>query len=244
MSEYSNEGSELRLFGAPPGYVGYRDGGQLTNSIKNHPCSVLLIDEIEKAHPKIIEKFLQILEDGRLTSGLGEIVDFSQTFIFFTSNMGVSKETRDFTGNITKRENIVKPDDDYEVISEKINKAIETHFKPEVLNRIGENIVVFDFIREEVIEEILVLKLKKINSNIQKAKQIHISLNNQVLNYLKKACMSQYIRKFGGRGIGNVIEEKYCKALSAAIYDYDIHENDTLVTSVDKEKIVFKKGVR
>jgi len=95
MSEYTAEHSDQKLFGAPPGYVGYDNGGQLTNAVKNNPFSILLFDEIEKAHPNIMDKFLQILEDGRMTDGQGNTVYFSETLIFFTSNVGISRETID-----------------------------------------------------------------------------------------------------------------------------------------------------
>ncbi len=155
MSEFSQSHSDQRLLGAPPGYVGYEAGGQLTNAVKNNPFCILLFDEIEKAHPSILDKFLQILEDGRMTDGKGETVYFSETIIIFTSNLGIYEVDRDGF-----REQKVSSDMSYPEVQKAVRHGIERYFKqqlgrPEILNRIGENIVVFDFIREDIAEGIL-----------------------------------------------------------------------------------------
>jgi ATPase AAA-2 domain protein len=146
MSEYSESHSDQKLFGAPPGYVGYEAGGQLTNAIKERPFSILLFDEIEKAHPSIMDKFLQILEDGRMTDGQGNTVYFSESLIIFTSNLGITKKVVDLSGN-ESRQMLVNIDEDYKIMEQKVINGITAHFKPEVVNRIGNNIVVFDFIK-------------------------------------------------------------------------------------------------
>ena len=146
MSEYSESHSDQKLFGAPPGYVGYEAGGQLTNAIKERPFSILLFDEIEKAHPSIMDKFLQILEDGRMTDGQGNTVYFSESLIIFTSNLGITKKVVDLSGN-ESRQMLVNIDEDYKTMEQKVINGITAHFKPEVVNRIGNNIVVFDFIK-------------------------------------------------------------------------------------------------
>jgi len=137
MSEFSQEHSDQRLIGAPPGYVGYEAGGQLTNAVKAKPFCVLLFDEIEKAHSRILDKFLQILEDGRLTDSKGETVYFAETIIIFTSNIGAAK---------------ISPDSDPNESKKKFIAAVQKKFydieRPELLNRIGDNIVVFNFIKE------------------------------------------------------------------------------------------------
>ena len=144
MSEYAEGHADQKLFGAPPGYVGYEAGGQLTNAIKEKPFSILLFDEIEKAHPSIMDKFLQILEDGRMTDGQGNTVYFSETLIIFTSNLGIVRQYVDHSGR-EQREQLVSPEESYEEIQPRVVDAIKNHFKPEVLNRIGNNIIVFDF---------------------------------------------------------------------------------------------------
>ncbi len=176
MSEYAQEHSDQRLVGSPPGYVGYDVGGQLTNAIKNNPFCVILFDEIEKAHPKILDIFLQILDDGRLTSGRGETVYFSESLIIFTSNLGVYKR-----GPNGQRLQRVTQEMPYDTINTQIRQAIEDFFKytigrPEILNRIGENIVVFDFIRPEAASLILKKMLQNVLDKIRDSYSIDVTL--------------------------------------------------------------------
>ena len=175
MSEFSQSHSDQRLLGAPPGYVGYEAGGQLTNAVRNRPFSILLFDEIEKAHPSILDKFLQILEDGRMTDGQGNTVYFSECVIIFTSNLGIY--TLDAQGNRVAN---ISPDMPYSEVSKKVRSAVERYFKldlgrPEILNRIGENIVVFDFIRPDTAAAILDAQLKKISFNLKSEHKINLS---------------------------------------------------------------------
>ncbi len=154
MSEFSAEHADQRLIGAPPGYVGYNVGGELTNAVREKPFSVVLFDEIEKAHPRILDKFLQILDDGVLTSGRGDRVYFSEALIIFTSNLGIYSTAADGT-----RVANIGPDQPYEEVKLRVRAEIESHFKlvlnrPEILNRFGENIIVFDFIRPEIAKRI------------------------------------------------------------------------------------------
>lgn len=139
MSEFNHEHSDQRLVGAPPGYVGYEEGGQLTNAIRKRPFCVLLFDEIEKAHVRILDKFLQILEDGRLTDGRGQTVSFSEAIIIFTSNIGAAE---------------IDPSSGVEAAQEGFRNRVRDHFvkemrRPELLNRIGDNIVAFNFVRDK-----------------------------------------------------------------------------------------------
>ncbi len=154
MSEFSAEHADQRLIGAPPGYVGYDAGGELTNAIREKPFSVVLFDEIEKAHPRILDKFLQVLDDGVLTSGRGDRVYFSEAIILFTSNLGIYRT--DASG---ARIQNVSPDETHEAVTAKVREEIDRHFKltlnrPEILNRIGENVIVFDFIRPQIADAI------------------------------------------------------------------------------------------
>ena len=145
MSEFNHEHSDQRLIGAPPGYVGYEEGGQLTNAVKKRPFSVLLFDEIEKAHQKILDKFLQILEDGRLTDGKGDTVSFAETVIIFTSNIGAADvKLSDNSGNI-QSDGLIRQ----EFIT-RVREHFTTELKrPELLNRIGDHIVPFNFITSD-----------------------------------------------------------------------------------------------
>jgi ATP-dependent Clp protease ATP-binding subunit ClpA len=231
MSEYGQSHSDQKLLGAPPGYVGYEAGGQLTNAVKKNPFSILLFDEIEKAHPSILDKFLQILEDGRMTDGQGNTVYFSESIIIFTSNLGIY--TRDERG---ERKATVSSEMPYTEISKKIRSAIEDYFKleigrPEILNRIGENIVVFDFIRPEVAKEILSAQVDRIVASLAADKHIDLRITDQACEALYKKCLSNLDN--GGRGIGNVIEDALLNPLSRYLFDNGVFEN----ASVTIEKI-------
>ena len=230
MSEYSQGHSDQKLLGAPPGYVGYEAGGQLTNAVKNNPFSILLFDEIEKAHPSIFDKFLQILEDGRMTDGQGNTVYFSECIIIFTSNLGIY--TRNEMGI---REPNVTPDMEYTEVQKKVRQAIEDYFKlelgrPEILNRIGENIVVFDFIRPEVAESILRSQIDKIVRNLEAEKKIRLEIADLAYGKLKDKMMGNLGN--GGRGIGNIVESLLINPLSRYLFDEEI-KSDVRLTIDD-----------
>lgn len=226
MSEYGQPHSDQKLLGAPPGYVGYEAGGQLTNAVKDNPFTILLFDEIEKAHPSILDKFLQILEDGRMTDGQGNTVYFSETIIIFTSNLGIYSV--DHNGVRTLR---VSPEMSYEEVQRNVRNGIEEYFKlqlgrPEILNRIGENIVVFDFIREDVADEILRAQVDKIIENLQSEKMISLSLSEDALETLRIKALGNLDN--GGRGIGNIVESLLINPLSRYLFDNDILNNSTI----------------
>lgn len=240
MSEYTAEHSDQKLFGAPPGYVGYDNGGQLTNAVKNNPFSVLLFDEIEKAHPNIMDKFLQILEDGRMTDGQGNTVYFSETLIFFTSNVGISEEIADqMTGRVIGRKNIVEPGEPYNQIQKKVEDAMNVHFKPEVINRIGNNIVVFNYIDETASKEIAKAQMEKINSNILKRKGIEVHITEAAENKIYALCWEDKPRANGGRGVGNVIEERYLNPLAEFLFDNHCREGNRIEVDLESDNIVF-----
>ena len=230
MSEYSAEQSDQKLFGAPPGYVGYAQGGQLTNAVKANPFSVLLFDEIEKAHPTIMDKFLQILEDGRMTDGQGNTVYFSQTLIFFTSNAGVSEMTRTADGR-EQRRLLVKPGDVYDDIEKKVKSALSDKFKPEVLNRIGENVVVFDYISKNATELILDKQINGIINQILDQNGIQIIIEEDTKVYLMELCMSEEVRSYGGRGIGNIVESRFINPLGEHIFNNNIQTGGIITIS-------------
>ena len=231
MSEFSQSHSDQRLLGAPPGYVGYEAGGQLTNAVRNTPFSIILFDEIEKAHPLILDKFLQILEDGRMTDGQGKTVYFSEAVIIFTSNLGISQEIQDPATGMVQRKQVVTPELDYEEVQQKVMEGIERYFKekisrPEILNRIGENIVIFDFIRPQVAELILNSQIKKIISRVSEEKKIKIEISDKAREHLLEAAKGNL--ENGGRGIGNVVESHLINPLSRALFDLNVAENGTL----------------
>lgn len=238
MSEYGQSHSDQKLLGAPPGYVGYEAGGQLTNAVKNNPFSILLFDEIEKAHPSILDKFLQILEDGRMTDGQGNTVYFSETIIIFTSNLGIYQTTA-----IGERKQVVSSDMSYEEVQSKVREGIEHYFKlelgrPEILNRIGENIVVFDFIRESVAGEILGSQINRIINNLKMDKGIQLKLSDQAHNILLDAAIRNLDN--GGRGIGNIVESMFINPLSRYMFDLELFSDcEITVDSIVNENMTY-----
>ncbi|MFK5922084.1 MAG: AAA family ATPase [Verrucomicrobiota bacterium] len=224
MSEFSAEHSDQRLIGAPPGYVGYDSGGELTNAIRERPFSLVLFDEIEKAHPKILDKFLQILDDGVLTSGRGERVYFSEAVIVFTSNLGIYQMEPDGTRRLS-----VTSDDDYETVESRVKTGIENFFKlelgrPEILNRLGENILVFDFIRPQVGEAIFGFMLKKILADLESATGIAIEMSELARKTLLGICLADLSN--GGRGIRNQLEARLVNPLARALFDGNFTSGD------------------
>ena len=229
MSEYGQPQSDQKLLGAPPGYVGYEAGGQLTNAVKKNPFSILLFDEIEKADPSILDKFLQILEDGRMTDGQGNTVYFSECIIIFTSNLGIY-EINDYKERVQK----VFPSMNYEEVQKNVRKGIEDYFKlylgrPEILNRIGENIVVFDFIRDTVAEEILNAQIEKIENGLKASRNIDVTVLPEAKKTLKELAAGNL--ENGGRGIGNIVECAFINPLSRYLFDKDIKDNSKIVVT-------------
>ena len=220
MSEFGQEHADQRLVGAPPGYVGYDVGGELTNAVKQNPFSVVLFDEIEKAHPKILDMFLQILDDGRLSSGRGETVYFSECLVVFTSNLGVYEQLPDGT----KRQ-MVSSDMEYDQVSKKITEAIEDFFKykinrPEILNRIGKNVVVFDFIREKTAEKIFHTMLDNVRFRLEDVHNITLDIEEAAKKKLAEHVCGDL--SMGGRGIGNNLEEILINPLSRALFEANV----------------------
>ncbi|MBN4865293.1 MULTISPECIES: AAA family ATPase [Providencia] len=230
MSEFSAEHADQRLIGAPPGYVGYDSGGELTNAIREKPFSVVLFDEIEKAHPHLMDKFLQIIDDGVLTSGRGDRVYFSESLIIFTSNLGIYR--LDTNG---ERVANVQPHEPFETVTRNVKNEIERHFKlvlnrPELLNRIGENIIVFDFIRPDVAEQIFEQMVDNILLGLEK-QLLTISISAEAKEALKVSCLADLSN--GGRGIRNQLEMHLINPLSRAIFDQDIQTNSAYqITSI------------
>jgi len=222
MSEYAASHADQKLLGAPPGYVGYEEGGQLTNAIKENPFSVLLFDEIEKAHPSIFDKFLQILDDGRLTDGKGETVYFSECIIIFTSNLGTVTDRPD------GRETLVTPEMTYDQVRETILGRIRDHFyftlgRPEILNRFGDNFVVFDFIRPPADEAIAGLLIKQLKTALKEERNIELDIEAPALATLHRLAKENLA--FGGRGIRNIVDSALVNPLAAWLFDNNVtHE--------------------
>lgn len=229
MSEFNHEHADQRLVGAPPGYVGFEDGGQLTNAIKARPFSLLLFDEIEKAHPRILDKFLQILEDGRLTDGKGETVSFADTFIVFTSNIGASE---------------IQPSGDPEDIASQFKEAVTSHFsrqlkRPELLGRIGEaNIIPFNFMQDlEVKKAIAKAKLKPLEDRLKEKWGIE-ALQFENEDKALETLVQQARPQEGGRGVLNVL----IKSLFDPLADFLFEEAANPIRLKGRSLVVVQAG--
>lgn len=230
MAEYKQSHSDQKLLGAPPGYIGYEAGGQLTNAVRDNPFSIILFDEIEKAHPSILDKFLQILDDGRLTDGQGNTVYFSESIIIFTSNKGIVgtvSEVDEFGNRNEKNKQLIDPKNcvTHKEMQAKVIDGIRNYFKyelgrPELLNRIGEdNIVVYDFIRPDVAESILKLHINRVKADFRDNSEIEIDTSAIEKILLEKCCSSEVL-EYGGRGIRNTVESCLYTPLTRFIYDH------------------------
>ncbi len=219
MSEYKQSHSDQKLLGAPPGYIGYEAGGQLTNAVKKHPFSVLLFDEIEKADSSILDKFLQILDDGRMTDGQGNTVYFSECVIIFTSNLGIYTE-----GENGKRRANVTAKQSYAEMAPLVKNAIEDYFKrelgkPELLNRIGDNIIIYDYIRPDTAKEILLSQIEGVKRKQLEEHHITLTLTENAVEFLYRKVLDNL--ENNGRGIRNVIESALEETLDAYLFDHD-----------------------
>lgn len=220
MSEYNHENSDQKLIGAPPGFVGYEEGGQLTNAVRKKPFSVLLFDEIEKAHARILDKFLQILEDGRLTDSQGNTTYFTETVIIFTSNIGTKDKDNPNSAGVYDH-----IDESDEVIQDMFIDKVKEHFRdigrPELLHRINtDNIVPFNFIKDsEILKMIINSKLKNLRDKLkEKFNIIGVEFeDDSVTDIITK----QHDQTSGGRGILNILNSKVIEPLSEFLYDCD-----------------------
>ena len=233
MSEYAAEHADQRLLGAPPGYVGYEEGGQLTNALRQSPFCVLLFDEIEKAHPRILDKFLQILDDGRLTDGRGETVYFSEAIIIFTSNLGVKTSGPD--GRLTDN---TTPDMSYTEVRDRMREAIREFFgnhinRPELYNRFGENFVVFDYIREPIVREIVSRILGNFCERLARDRHVTVAFGAEVTAFLTARSMDN--RENGGRGIGNIAERFLVNPFARWLFDNEVGAGETIEVRAIRE---------
>ena len=222
MSEYMEQHAVSRLIGSPPGYVGYDQGGQLTEAIRRRPYSVVLFDEIEKAHPDVFNILLQVLDDGRLTDGQGRTVDFSNTIIIMTSNVG-SQLIMDYSG-----ENLTELDD-------KILDILRQHFRPEFLNRI-DDIVLFDRIRPEAMNAIVDIQLIKVAKQIKDSRDIELEFDNSLKEMLAH---DGYNPAFGARPLKRLIQKRILDSLAIELIEGKIKDGDNVKISWKDNKTIF-----
>nr|WP_307774969.1 ATP-dependent chaperone ClpB [uncultured Cetobacterium sp.] len=224
MSEYMDKFSVTRLIGAPPGYVGYDEGGQLTEAVRRKPYSVILFDEIEKAHPDTFNVLLQVLDDGRLTDGQGKVVDFKNTLIIMTSNIGSHLILSDPSLNEKTRE--------------EIQKLLLANFRPEFLNRIDETIIFKGLELKEIkgiVKQLLISLEEKL-----KDKKINFNITDSAIEFLAK---SSYDPQFGARPLRRYIQKYIETEIAKIILKGEIKERESILIDFDGEKIIFKTSV-
>lgn len=244
MSEYAAEHADQRLLGSPPGYVGYEEGGQLTNQVKENPFSVLLFDEIEKAHPRIFDKFLQILDDGRLTDGKGDTVYFSESVIILTSNLGSVALGRAQDAPV-KDAAPVNRGMPYTQVRDTILEAIREHFtdrlnRPEILNRFGDNFVVFDYIRPPLHVEIVEHMVSRLSGAMQKVHGVELSLSSKARATIEQLAEGQL--EHGGRGIRNVIDRALVDPLARWLFDQGSADQDNAIVRLEISAVIDHGG--
>jgi ATP-dependent Clp protease ATP-binding subunit ClpB len=234
MSEYMERHAVAKMIGSPPGYVGFEEGGQLTEIVRRRPYSVILFDEIEKAHPEVFNIFLQILDNGRLTDAKGRIVNFKNAIIIMTSNIGndVIQEYSSL-GFINRNSKKTVKEKEFE---NKIKLELKNHFKPEFLNRIDE-IVIFHSLSESEIAQIVDLQLKIVAKRLLK-QNIKIEVSEKAKKLIAK---KGYEPSFGARPLKRVIQNEILDELAMEIIEGKIKEDDVVKIDAEKEKIVFRR---
>ncbi len=232
MSEYMEKHSVSKLIGSPPGYVGYEEGGQLSEKVRRNPYSVILFDEIEKAHPDVFNILLQVLDDGHITDAQGRKVDFKQTCIIMTSNAGAQ--------NIVapKRLGFLSTEDerkDYEYMKGQVMEEVKRMFKPEFLNRIDE-IIVFHQLTKADMKKILQILLKDLERRCKEQMDIELKVRDTVKEYLVE---NSFDSKYGARPLKRAIQSKIEDPLAEAILNGEVKKGDTVAAGMSKKEITF-----
>ncbi|WP_122641106.1 ATP-dependent Clp protease ATP-binding subunit [Romboutsia sp. Marseille-P6047] len=234
MSEYMEKHSVSRMIGSPPGYIGHDDGGQLTEKVRKQPYSVVLFDEIEKAHPDVFNILLQILDEGRLTDSKGRSVDFKNTIIIMTSNVGATKIKHQKTLGFSTISDNEKSKDEYEKMKECIMVELKKQFRPEFLNRI-DDIIVFHALSEEHIAKIVVLMADKVIKRL-KNMEINLEMKEDAISLIAKAGIDL---EYGARPLKRAIQKELEDQLSEAILKGEIKKGNSVIATIKNNKVVF-----
>ncbi len=232
MSEYMEKHSVSKLIGSPPGYVGYEEGGQLSEKVRRNPYSVILFDEIEKAHPDVFNILLQVLDDGHITDAQGRKVDFKQTCIIMTSNAGAQSIVEPKKLGFASGEDAKK---DYEYMKNGVMEEVRRIFKPEFLNRIDE-ILVFHMLDKAQIKQIVTILLKKLQKRCMDQMNIELVVRNSVKEHLAE---SGFDSKYGARPLKRAIQNKIEDRMAEEILEGRIHSGDKVIVSMSKKDIKF-----
>jgi ATP-dependent Clp protease ATP-binding subunit ClpB len=225
MSEYQEKHTVSRLFGAPPGYVGFEEGGQLTEAVRRRPYSVVLFDEIEKAHKEVFNALLQLLDDGRLTDGQGRTVDFRNTVVIMTSNLG-----SELWMSSVEDESQIK-----EVSREQINRLLQAHFRPEFLNRVDE-IVIFTPLTKADLAKIVDIQLERV-AGLMKERNLTLKVDQAAREYLAE---EGYDPDFGARPLKRTIQREVQDPLALKVVSGEVKEGDTIEVTRVLEGLQFE----
>ncbi|MGO1037455.1 AAA family ATPase, partial [Clostridioides difficile] len=235
MSEYMEKHAVSRMIGSPPGYVGHDEGGQLTEKVRRNPYSVILFDEIEKAHPDVFNILLQILDDGRLTDSKGRTVDFKNTIVIMTSNVGASTIGRQKTLGFSIAKGDEEEKSQYEKMKENIMGELKQRFRPEFLNRI-DDIIVFHSLNENHISKIVLLMAAKLQERL-KEMDIKLEMSDEAVKLISK---SGFDLEYGARPLKRALQKELEDELSEAILKGNVKKGSNVVAKVKDEKIVFE----
>ena len=234
MSEYMEKHSVSRMIGSPPGYIGHDEGGQLTEKVRKQPYSVVLFDEIEKAHPDVFNILLQILDEGRLTDSKGRSVDFKNTIIIMTSNVGATKIKQQKNLGFTTISNEEKEAYEYEKMKECIMSELKKQFRPEFLNRI-DDIIVFHALNEEHISQIVILMAEQVVKRL-KEMDINLEMDDEAISLIAKSGIDL---EYGARPLKRAIQKELEDELSEAILRGEVKKGSSIVTKIKNNKVVF-----
>jgi ATP-dependent Clp protease ATP-binding subunit ClpC len=238
MSEFTERHSTSKLIGSPPGYVGHEEGGSLTETVRHRPYSVILFDEIEKAHPEVFNLLLQVLDDGRLTDSKGRTVNFKNSVIIMTSNIGAQyidkMEQIGFTTSNEKK-------DEYNLVKEKVSASLKDYFRPEFLNRL-DDVIIFDILSPEAIRKIVDIQINEIRNRLE-SKSIKLEISIPALEYLAK---EGYHPQYGARPLRRLIQTKILNPVASMIISKEINREGVVTIGVKNNELTFevKRGKR
>ena len=242
MSEYMEKHTVARLIGAPPGYVGYEEGGQLSEAVRRRPYSVVLFDEIEKAHHDVFNVLLQVLDDGRLTDGQGRTVDFKNTIVIMTSNLGspiiqeyFSRSRREEAQTSNSKSSKSRDLDSYKELEKEIMAELKRHFRPEFLNRV-DDVIIFQSLDEEELARIVDIQLEKLKKRLAQ-QQLTLDVDAAAKKLLAK---EGYDPQFGARPLKRAVQERILNPLSLRLLEGEFKPGDKIKVTADGESLVFK----
>jgi ATP-dependent Clp protease ATP-binding subunit ClpA len=231
MSEFMEKHSVSKIIGSPPGYVGHEEGGSITEKVRHRPYAVILLDEIEKAHPEVFNVLLQVLDSGHLTDAKGRKVNFKNTIIIMTSNIGAEHIDRMSSFGFTRDRGEVAQ---YVQAKDKVMESLKNYFRPEFLNRLDE-VIIFDILSPETIRNIVEMQVEEVKKRLI-AKDIDLSVTDEVYDYLAK---EGYDPKFGARPLKRIIQSKILTPVASMMVGEGMLRGGTVKVSLKKDQLSF-----